>query len=192
MIWDATPWKTDLLKDASLLERWATKTNRPLRQGMIFEKKVFGASYAIRKLFEADKVCTALPNTPVLCLAFKRVSPAMAPWNWHRVDEHFDLEAGSGARLTATALVNQIIHSHVFLLRVNEVGHVDGFLVSSRQGRKQRLLAIALADFCALMREVGEDHPTERHTVWDASVGDYVTVQSCPSHGGMTTLPPSS
>lgn len=190
MIWDATPWKTDLLKDASLLERWATKTNRPLRQGMIFEKKVFGAAYAIRKLFEADKVCTALPEKPVPCLAFKRVSSAMAPWNWHRVDEHFDLVAGSGARLTATALVNQIIHSHVFLLRANEEEHVDGFLVSSRQGKKQRLFHIALADFCALIREVGEDYPTERHTVWDDGAGDYVTVQVCPTHGGMTAPPP--
>ena len=72
MIWESAPWKNGLLKDASLLERWAGKTLRANQRDLIFEKKVFLAAYAIRKIFETEKVCTALHERTVPCFSYPR------------------------------------------------------------------------------------------------------------------------
>jgi hypothetical protein len=188
MIWDSAPWKDGLLKDADTLDRWAPKTRRTGERSVIFEKKIFGAAYAIRKLFEADKVCTSLQDKPVPCVAHPRTSDLMSPWSWHHVDEHFDLTIAPPARLGANALVNQIIHSHVFLLQVDDQDRIVGFLVSSRQGKRQRLFGINLTDYCALMREVGTDYPTESRTMLDDANGQYHTTNTCPTHGGKTQV----
>ncbi len=135
MIWESAPWKDGLLKDASSLERWASKTSKPAQRNLIFEKKVFLAAYAIRKLFEADKVCTVLHERPVPCISYPRTGSNLTVVNWDRLEEHFNWDAGAPARLSATALVNQIIHSFIFMLRVDDSDHVDGFLVVSPPGQ---------------------------------------------------------
>lgn len=189
MIWESAPWKVDLLKDASLLERWAVKTSKPKQRDLIFEKKVFLAAYAIRKLFEAQKVCTALHNRSVPCFSYPRNGSNMTTLNWHRIEEHFDWGAGRSFQLSATALVNQLIHSLIFVLKVNDNDHVEGFLVLSHQGKRRHLFSIGLHDFLTLMREVGHDDPTEVKLTRDAD-WQWVSIRTCPTHPGETANQP--
>jgi len=181
MIWESAPWKDGLLKDANLLERWASKTSKPAQRHLIFEKKVFLAAYAVRKLFEADKVCTVLHERPVPCFSYPRTDSDLTHLNWDRLEEHFNWDAGASACLSATALVNQIIHSLVFMLRVDEGDHVDGFLVTSRQGKLRLLFSVGLQDFLELMREVGHDFPCLIVGARDAD-GQWRSISTCSTH----------
>ncbi len=183
MIWESAPWKNGLLKDASLLERWAGKTSRASQRDLIFERKVFLSAYAIRKLFEAEKVCTALHERTVPCFSYPRIDSNMTVLNWHRLEEHFQWDAERAVRLSATALVNQLVHSLIFMLRVDEQDHVDGFLVLSHQGKKRHLFSVGLLDFLELMREVGRDYPCHTVSVRDDD-WQWRTINTCPTHPG--------
>lgn len=183
MIWESWPWRKGLLRDADLLERWAARASRAAQREVIFEQKVFLAAYAVRKLFEADKVCTALHERSVLCFSYPRTESDLTALNWHRLEEHFDWSAGMPARLSATALVNQIVHSLIFMLRVDEGDHVDGFLVSSHQGKRRQLFSVGLSAFLELMREVGHDSPTQSVGTRDAD-GQWRSINTCPTHPG--------
>lgn len=182
MILESAPWKDELLKDADLLNRWSAKKNRIGRRDLIFEKKIFLSAYVIRKLFEADKVCTVVPEKVISCETYNRTNSFMNPWNWHRIDEHFGLECSLAASLSYKALINQIVHSHIFMLRVNEEDIVDGFLVSSKQGKQQRLFGISLSSFIRIMREVGTDYPSHIITTMDKITGKYASVRTCDFH----------
>jgi hypothetical protein len=183
MIWESAPWKDGLLKDASLLERWASKTSKPTQRHLIFEKKVFLAAYAVRKLFEADKVCAVLHERPVPCFSYPRTDSDLTELNWDRLEEHFNWDAGAPTHLSATALMNQIIHSFIFMLRVDESDHVDGFLVVSRQGKRRLLFSVGLQDFLELMREVGHDFPSQMERARDVEV-QWRSISTCSSQTG--------
>ncbi|WP_143266844.1 hypothetical protein [Azospirillum oryzae] len=184
MIWESGPWKDELLKDAEMLNRWSANKKRIAKRELIFEKKLFLSAYVIRKLFEAEKVCTEVPEKVILCETYSRTSSVMTPLNWHRIDEHFELQRSSIASLSYKALVNQIVHSHIFMLQVDEEDVVNGFLVSSKQGKQQRLFGVSLSSFIELMREIGTDDPSRIRTKKDVSTGKYVVIKTCEVHSG--------
>src|SRR2546423_10625839 len=152
MIWDSVPWKRDLLRDAELLARWSTKRHAAwVRQDFIIEKKVFLAAYAIRKLFEAEKLRTALKQVNLKCVSYPRKVTTLTPLNSHQVDRHYDFGEPTEVLINIRTLVDQIIHSHVFMLTADKLEHIDGFLVASDRGKELRLLAISLHVFCDFM-----------------------------------------
>lgn len=59
VIWESGPWKEALLKDADLLDRWASRRDRAVQRDVIFEKKIFLAAYSMRRLIEAEKLCSS-------------------------------------------------------------------------------------------------------------------------------------
>lgn len=179
MIWESAPWKDGLLKDAEILERWARKASRPNRQGMIFEKKIFLAAYSIRKLIESEKICTTLQRKSLRVESFGRTNSYLTPRNWDNIDTHYEIENPMSQKLTVNALINQIIHSHIFLLNSDESGVITGFFVSSSQ-QNNVLRRVELSRFLALMREIGSDHPT--HSTQWLEGGVWKHEQSCPNH----------
>lgn len=52
MIHESGPWKTNLIRDTALTERWAAKPHHYDRRSFLIERKVFLAAYAMRKLDE--------------------------------------------------------------------------------------------------------------------------------------------
>lgn len=159
MIWESGPWKDGLLRDADQLGRWAVRKSRIAQRDTLIEKKIFMAAYAIRKLFEANKVSAIIENGSVPCSTFRRLETTVTPWNWHRLDELFDIHAPKRISLSATALINQLIHSYIFMLNVDEAERVEGFYVTSGHAKKQKLFSVNMGDFCHLMRAVGENYP---------------------------------
>ena len=56
MIWESYPWKNQLIADAAIIKRWASKTQHTQRRSMLIERKVFLAAYIIRKLDDDYKL----------------------------------------------------------------------------------------------------------------------------------------
>lgn len=155
MIWNSFPWKQVLLKNASWLERLSSKKKLTAQQDIAFEQKVFFAAYSIRKLFEAKKVCSIVPHQIVQCTSLSRTEKRITHYNWHNVERFFNFANPMPISLKAEALVNQIIHSYIFLPEGKE-----HFLVSSDRSKKDYLFRVSLREFCTLMREVGNDDPS--------------------------------
>ena len=173
MIWDSSPWKDELLRDADILQRWAQKSGFSNRQGFLMEKKVFIAAYAIRKLFEAEKLRTTLKHTSILCDEYaSRDSTGMGPHNNHRLDSFYDIENPNRVSVNVRVLADQIIHSYVFMLSGDE-DKVDGFFVASEHERHKRLLRVPIDSFCDFMRQVGNDSVVESRMIRNGKTGEW-------------------
>jgi hypothetical protein len=157
MIHDSGPWKAQLLRDATLLERWAQEPEPSESRSFRIERRVFLAAYAMRKLDEALKVSTALLGEPMLVQQFDSTRPGYAAHNSYGFDRYFDLEHPRPAELPRRRLLNMLIHSLAYIEVVGDAGTYDGFMVTSDRERERGLFQIDLTAYTRLMREAGWD-----------------------------------
>ncbi|WP_144428375.1 hypothetical protein [Azospirillum thiophilum] len=182
MINESYPWKEGLLRDAALLERWATKDRRSSQRGFLFEKKIFISAYSIRKLFESGKVCTELHTKLLKCRTFKALCSNQSRWNCHKIEENYDLESETEKYVSASSIINQIIHSFSFGFELNDLNHIEGFFVSSHQGKGRFLFLLHISDYLDFMKEVGSDYPDYIHEYHNPEDGNIYSLRCCPKH----------
>lgn len=175
MIWESYPWKQQLLRDSGLLKRLAGQDRETgTHKDFVFEQKIFLSAYAIRKLFDANKLTDDLRDWGIQCEQFARTSKEFTPSNWHRIEELYDLMQPCPVTWNARRLLDQIIHSYVFMLSGDQSGKVTGFIITSDRDKEKHLLLVPLANFCEYMREVGRNHPTHVHTWFDDTTGKWL------------------
>ncbi len=92
MIHESEPWKAHLLRDATLLERWARELGPSESRSFRIERRVFLAAYTMRKLDETLKLSTALLGEPMQVQLFDSTRPGYAAHNNIGFDAYFDLE----------------------------------------------------------------------------------------------------
>lgn len=172
MIHESWPWKRELLRDADVLERWCAKRSQSGRRDFLIERKIFLAAYAIRKLVESHKLTEQIKGHHIKTKHFKATGKNPNQYNWHRIDEFFDMDNAHSASLSPVAISNQVIHSFVFLYFVDDDGisvdgsnkfPIDGFYVASDWVKKKGLHLVRMDDFISLMRGVGNDHTNRSH-----------------------------
>lgn len=167
-----------------MLERWSIKVTQLDRRAYILESKVFLAAYAMRKLLEATKVCTALNSKRISLYRFPRSSSRLHALNNHRLEKHFDLEAKEPYSMSVRELINQIIHSFIFAQVINseEDQTIYGFWVCSDRGVKDGLKVVPLKTYLDLMREFSDDFPSAMQSTWNEKAQRMDTVSWCPNH----------
>ncbi len=172
MIHESGPWKRELLRDADILERWCAKRSYTERRNFLVERKIFLAAYAIRKLVESHKLTKQIKNQNLKTTHFKVTGKRLGPYNWHRINEFFDMDNAHPASLSPLAISNQIVHSFVFIYfidddRMSSDGSnnfpIDGFYVASDWAKEKGLHLVKMDDFISLMREVGNDYANQSH-----------------------------
>ena len=158
MIWESLYWRRDLLRDAGLVVRWAKKPPSE-RQSVLLEKKIMLAAYSMRKIFEAKKLSTRLNEEALECESVPRTENRMTRTNWHKIDFLFDLERRTQRRVRVLDLLNQIVHSYIFLFVIKDNNKICGFYIASDRLKARELLYVPLVHFVRLMRRVGKDSP---------------------------------
>jgi hypothetical protein len=185
MILESWPWKQRLLKDADLIERWARK--RPTqRRAFIIEQKVFLSAYAMRKLFESQKLSSSFTDRSVRCKVYPMRARRVTIANNHKIDKLYDWIHPSDRTIAAKSLLDLIVHSFIFAELVKDEDlTMEGFLVTSDRSRQTGLWHVDLHDFTNLMRVVGNDMPAHLIRIFDPKSGDWFTWQGNgepPSH----------
>lgn len=165
MIHESAPWKTYLIRDAALFERWAAKPRPSERRSFLIERKVFLAAYTMRKLDDGLKVSTDLLTTDMAVLRFPPTQAGFNLFNNHRVDEYFDLKAAQWTSLPRRRVLNLLVHSLVFVEVLGDTDIYDAFMVTSDHERDRGLIQVAVTAFVDLMRLVGGDWPTFEHRI---------------------------
>ena len=69
-------------------------------------------------------------------------------------------------------MLNQIVHSYIFLLGMDENQKVRGFYLASDRLRARRLLYVPLVHFVKLMRRIGKDSPPAGSWWYDLRSGE--------------------
>lgn len=173
MIWDSGPWKGQLLSDADLLQRWAAKRKATERRSFLIERKIFISAYAIRKLFEAKKVSTSFEQRLIECRAFSAKSDRITLENNHKLEELYYFDNPVTKRVGVRHLLNQIIHSFVFVECTRDDLTIEGFFVTSDHKRYTSLLLIPMPAFIDVMREIGQDYPSSSMRIFDKKKNDW-------------------
>jgi hypothetical protein len=175
MISESWPWKQQLLKDADLIDRWASKVST--RRSFLIEKKVFLSAYAMRKLFDAEKLSSNLNGRNVSAQRYDPIpEKKMTWWTTQSFHQVFNLQVPVRCSVPVRDVLNLIIHSRVFAEAIySETDlRVQGFFLNS-DNNDDKLWRIPIAAFTALMRIVGKDNPTTAYFEFDRQAGKHRT-----------------
>lgn len=142
-MWTQSYWKRELLKIASTLARETKQKKITLRTLASFEKNVFFAFYAIRKLIEAQKLPIAIIQSHVSVISYPSKIKLVTH---HRnlldvrpeLELAYDLGKANRESLQLTFICNQIIHSYIFTPDVATRGGIRGVLF--RLHAKQKIV----------------------------------------------------
>ncbi|GIP02629.1 hypothetical protein J28TS4_10360 [Paenibacillus lautus] len=86
--------------------------------------------------------------------------------------------------MKASYLYNQIIHSYIFLVSLNDEEIVEGFYFTSDRIRNQKLFFIELRELNRYINIVGNDYPIEERYEYNKLIEDYKNLTSASKRAG--------
>jgi hypothetical protein len=131
MIAESSYWKRDLLRQARYLrdrlnrKRWSEASLAKLERTLLL------GFYAIRKLCETHKLSMSTIRHDIPVTSFKPKGSPVTVINWPQLDAHYDLAHPKRGTVNLLFIVNQFIHSYIFLPCYDDRGCVYGVFVSS-------------------------------------------------------------
>lgn len=175
MIWESYYWKRDLLSTVSWLKRNRNKfvsaegdTSEELLVKL--EKRILIGFYSIRKLLEAKKLSEKICTYQLPVQYFKNIKN-VDHFNWHKIDELFDLDSSCGEHIKLVVLVNYFIHSYIFLPSFEDE-LLSGMLISSDRVKNKKLYFITTEQIYSLFTLAGSDYPNEIQA-WRNTEGEF-------------------
>ncbi|MBR2566589.1 MAG: hypothetical protein IKE29_18510 [Paenibacillus sp.] len=172
MIWESSYWKEDLLKLSDKINRVYLSTAYDEDIAVEFEKDIMIAMYSVRKLVEAKKIP---PSTELMGIKIKKFEnkKEVTRLNWHRIKELYDLEKPTNENVKMNYLYNQIIHSYIFLISLNDEEFIEGFYFNSDKTKDQKLFYMDLKTLKEYINVVGNDYPIEERYEYNKIIEDY-------------------
>ncbi|MCY4532693.1 MAG: hypothetical protein OXC84_10250 [Gammaproteobacteria bacterium] len=158
MIWESEPWKRQLRRAARRLRRVRRRRRSTERALAVVEREVFVGCYVVRKLFDTLKVSDLTKALVCEVTCYANIEP-VTDFNWHRLDQLYDLDNGVTRSLGVRELCNQVIHSFVFMVGGDGSG-IDGVWLSSDRKRDEEVLFVPLEVLIEVFQMVGGDHPS--------------------------------
>lgn len=168
MIFESSPWKQQLLKDARSLKKISkTRLGESNEDEWLtrLERLIFISAYSMRKLHESGKLSTDWTKTRLCCSRFKFVGKSTpTALDSHRIETFYDLPTPLEVRMPSDEYCDRVVHSFIFSPVLSEEGFIEGFYLTSDRLKKQCLWLVPLAEVIALMARTGKDYPS--HGVW--------------------------
>jgi hypothetical protein len=172
MIFSSYPWKRELARDADIIRRWAARKTESEYREFLIEKKVLLSTYAIRKLFDAEKLSTKLKKFQVNCIGYKSKDSNIDRNNKYDIERFFDLSKKSHYTVLLDKFCDEVVHSYVFVFCCDEDLRIDGIFLCSDHNKSVRLLYVPIKQIITLLMAVSEDEVVESHWVRDAESGE--------------------
>jgi len=167
MIWESEPWKTQLLKDADIIDRWSRKKTPSEYRSILLEKKIFISAYAVRKLMEGEKLSTFLKTEKLPCIKYRGCSDHITRMNNHHIERHYDLEKPMQEHIKAYDLMNLIIHSYTFVEQLTDDLGVGGIYLTTDRKRHEWLWFFNIDSIVGFFKQVGHDNFSISQRVFD-------------------------
>lgn len=123
----------------------------------------FLGCYVIRKLSDTVKITDATKDMAFRVTRFANVS-TVSYWNWHHLNDAYDLDHGTQQQMKLPTFCNQVMHSFVFIVAVpGDEGDNAGVFVSSDRSRNKELFFVPLSSIPDAFERVGRDSLPKSH-----------------------------
>lgn len=173
MIWESAYWKDDLLRLTRILKQKRHQKIWRESSYAIVEKTVMTGFYIIRKLMEAKKLSDTIVYHKIPVRSHQHRGKSVTLMNWHHVDRHYDLAHRHLTQRTLTWLCNQMIHSYVFIISLDDKNSLDGFYFTSERDRNKAIHYLSLEKVIEVFKMVGTNYPCSSRFVFNPKKQDY-------------------
>lgn len=173
MIWESSYWKNDLLKNADKLKKRLLQKRWTEISFVNLEKEIFISFYSIRKLVEAKKISNKLASTNINVISYKNNGKIVTHYNWHRIEECFDLEKPNREKQPLSFICNQLIHSYIFMPGFDDKNLLDSIFFSSDNKRNIRLYRLDIEVVIKLLDDIGNNYPSKSVFKFNKEKQDY-------------------
>jgi len=169
MIIESHYWVKDIKKQ---LKRLSKINIKYLNEKTVFEieKSFFYTAYAIRKLYQSNKITDDLFKQDII-LNFYKPKKLIHKRNWWNVDELYDLNNANKCSVKLDYLTNQIIHSYTFLIIKKKNKYK--ILFHSDKNRNKLIYAISIKKYINLLKNIIELDITNIKFTFDKKSQDY-------------------
>lgn len=144
VIFESSYWRDHLHRQARFLRDKTTQKRWPEASFAKLEREVMIGFYSVRKLHEAQKISNRTFEYPVQLSSYRARGKAVGHLNWHRIDELYELSNSAQIEKPLSFIVNQLIHSFVFLPIFGEDGGVEKIAFNSDRTKGKTLYALPL------------------------------------------------
>lgn len=175
MIEESAPWRVDLRRYATSIEKARATPQRTDSSFARIERDFMYGFFAIRRLVECFKLSTSTAEIPISVVQYPfRTGSRLTILNWSHLDRHYDFERGKSGSLKLRDLSNQVIHSYVFSLAVGRGRHLAGAFISSEYQRRKSLAYLTAWRTSRVFRRVASDWRNTSSAYFDEKRGDFV------------------
>lgn len=174
MIIDSLKWKNDILINAHKLRKINSKK---ITEKSFFEleKYFFNTAYAIRKLYQSEKISDSLFKKDIV-LFYLTPLKHINKRTWWNIHEVYDLKKLIKCSIKLDFLLNQIIHSYTFMpIFDDKYKAINLILFHSDKERNSKTYAISLHSYIKILEEVSSNYPSSLKRVYDDKIDDYIT-----------------
>jgi hypothetical protein len=174
MIWESSYWKSDLIKIGKKLEKRKAQKKWPDSSSANTEKDIMISAFMIRKLFDSNKIDQRMNNKEIEAVTYKSNGKQI---NWMKnlfPERYFDLENPKNEKVKLKDICNQIVHSYIFMLLMNENNNLFSFWYVSDYNKFKYLIELKLDDYINVLNEIGNYWPTSEHYFFDPQKKDFV------------------
>lgn len=157
MIADSVPWREELRKSAVRLKRWSAQKRWTSRTYYLAERDIMMGAYSIRRLIESQKSSTRLPRQRVRTQRYPLRGRRLMHLDHFEPEQFYDMTSPTQAELEIGKLCNQIIHSFVFQIYLDEESRTTSVVFISDKDRDKHLHGVAFEDLAELFDLVGRE-----------------------------------
>lgn len=98
-------------------------------------------------------------------------------FNWHRIEEHYDLTIQQKEMRDLVFLCNQFVHSFIFSMVLDEKDALAGVYVASDKTRGEKLYFVDIDQILQAFRIVGRDYPSEQRMIRNKETGEWEEIE---------------
>lgn len=161
MIGDSVPWREELLRSAVRLRRWDTQKRWTSRTYFNAERDIMMGAYSIRRLIDSEKSSSLLPSRRIATRRYSLIDRVPMVLDRFDPERFYDIGKPKKSELEVGWLCNQIIHSFVFQIYLEDDATTSVFFTSDRD-RGKHLHGISFAAIADLFDYVGREDIVER------------------------------
>ena len=156
MIGDSVPWRDELRKLAVRLRRWSTQKRWTERTYFLAERDIMMGAYSIRRLVDSAKSSSLLPGKRIPAVRYPMVGRKPMVLDRFDLQRFYDLFKPTKSELEVGRLCNQIIHSFVFQIYLEDDDTTSVVFISDRD-REKHLYGIRFEVLADLFDYVGRE-----------------------------------